>query len=242
LIVQFLVLAGEARDAGELTGQLEGLLAAYEFDFYVLSLHPTSRGEAGSPILAARWPRGWQNLYAAKRYALVDPTRRMLALAHRPFRLRDAVSRIRSAPNRTRMNRMMQDAARHGIADGYVFPIHGRTGLLGSLRVSGRPVDLSPVELALFDMAAKKVLWRFLEVRGSVLELEKGDPVEITLTRRELEVVSHLAEGLTSPEIANILQISSHTVDWYIHGMQDKMKAKNRQHVVALALRKGFIA
>lgn len=86
------------------------------------------------------------------------------------------------------------------------------------------------------------MLWRFLEVRGSVLELEKGDPVEIALTRRELEVVSHLAEGLISPEIVNILQISSLTVDWYIHGLQDKMKARNRQHVVALALRKGFIA
>lgn len=58
MIVQFLDLAGKAKDAGELAGQLEALLAAYEFDFYVFSLHPVTRGETGNSILAARWPRG----------------------------------------------------------------------------------------------------------------------------------------------------------------------------------------
>jgi len=65
--------------------------------------------------------------------------------------------------------------------------------------------------------------------------------LDTKITRREIDVISHLAEGLTSPEIAKVLQISSHTVDWYIHGLQEKMRAKNRQHVVALALRQGLV-
>lgn len=241
LIVQFLVLAGETRTPDELTKQLEELLANYSFDFYRLSLQPKSPGGTKGTALASRWPNGWRDLYAAKKYALVDPVARMLALSHRPFRLRDAVSRQRSDPKRTRMQRMMQDAARHGVTDGYVFPIHGRTGLLGSMMVGGRPVDLSPTEIALFDAVAKKTMWRFLEVRGCASGIEGTETLDADLTRREIDVVSYLAEGLTSPEIAKALQISSHTVDWYIHGLQEKMSAKNRQHVVALALRKGFV-
>ncbi|MET3586707.1 DNA-binding CsgD family transcriptional regulator [Pseudorhizobium tarimense] len=53
-------------------------------------------------------------------------------------------------------------------------------------------------------------------------------------------MVSHLAEGMTSNEIARELKISNHTVDWYINGLQNKMKARNRQHVVAIAFRRGL--
>ena len=30
-----------------------------------------------------------------------------------------------------------------------------------------------------------------------------------------------------------MLKISNHTVDWYMNGIQDKLNAKNRHHVVA---------
>jgi Response regulator containing a CheY-like receiver domain and an HTH DNA-binding domain len=242
LIVQLLVLAGEAKSADELIKQLEALLASYRFDFYELAVDGRLQEEAGGPVLAERWPGGWRETYAAKRYALVDPAARMLVIAQRPYRVRDALPLMRNDPRRSRVQRMMQDAARHGLHDGYIFPIHGRTGLLGHMAVGGRPVDLSPVEITLFEAVAKRIMWRMFEVRGMASDLEKPTPVDIPLTRRELEVVSHLTQGLTSPEIAKALQISSHTVDWYINGLQEKMKARNRQHVVALALRKGFVA
>ncbi len=242
LIVQLLVLAGEAKGADELVKQLEALLAAYCFDFYELAIGGRLQEEAGGPVLADRWPGGWRETYAARRYALVDPAARMLVIAQRPYRVRDALPLVRNDPRRSRVQRMIQDAARHGLHDGYIFPVYGRTGLLGHMAVGGRPVDLSPTEISLFDAAAKRIMWRMLELRGMAADLEKPTPVDIPLTRRELEVVSHLTQGLTSPEIARALQISSHTVDWYINGLQEKMKARNRQHVVALALRKGFVA
>ena len=57
-----------------------------------------------------------------------------------------------------------------------------------------------------------------------------------------MEAILLLADGLTSNEIAKQLTISSHTVDWYINGLQEKLKARNRQHVVALAFRLGLVA
>ena len=242
LIVQLLVLVSETKDAEELTRRLEDLLDAYGFDFYRLTLRPAVRDVEKEVVLAHRWPKGWAEIYRFRKFASVDPAARLLAVAQRPYRLRDAVFALRNEPHRTRMQRMIQDAARHGMSDGYVFPVHGRTGLLGSLLVAGRAIDLSPAEVALFDTASRNTLWRFLEFRGWTAELERMGVADAPLTKREREVVARLAEGLTSHEIARELQISNHTVDWYINGLQDKMKAKNRQHVVAQAFRRGLVS
>ncbi|MET3586708.1 LuxR family transcriptional regulator [Pseudorhizobium tarimense] len=139
LIVQLLVLAGETKDADGLARQLEDLLGHYGFAFYRLVLRP-------------------RVLHAEKEV--------VLASAQRPYRLRQGIFALRNDPHRTRMQRMMQDAARTGMTDGYVVPVHGRIGLIGSLLVSSRSVDLSPSELALFDAAARRTLWRHLEFRG----------------------------------------------------------------------------
>ena len=51
----------------------------------------------------------------------------------------------------------------------------------------------------------------------------------------------NMADGMTSPEIAEVLKVASTTVDWYGASVQEKLEAKNRIHAVALAIRKGLI-
>ncbi|MCK8781402.1 LuxR family transcriptional regulator [Rhizobium sp. NTR19] len=240
LIVQFLVLVEETKTEAELIAQLESVLKPYGFEYYSIRLHSRQHQNSGHDVLAAHWPEDWEENYASRRYPIVDPTVRMLGIAQRPFRWRDAVLKLKTDPNRARMQRMMQDAARNGLLDGYTFPVQGRNGLLGHVTICGKVVDLSPAEVALFDAAARKVFWRFLELRERSEELEAVPQLETRLTRREMEVIVLLADGLTSNEIAKALEISSHTVDWYINGLQEKLKAKNRQHVVASAFRLGL--
>ena len=66
--------------------------------------------------------------------------------------------------------------------------------------------------------------------------------VDVELTRREMEALSLLAEGMTSPDIGRVLGISSHTVDWYMNGIQEKLGARNRHHAIAIAFRLGLIS
>lgn len=240
LIIQLLVLAGEAKSEAELIAQLESLLKAYGFDHYSLSLQSRPNQSSQGNVIVARWPDGWSEIYVERKYALIDPTVRMLGIAQRPFRWRDAVMTLRNDPHRQRMQRMMQEGARYGLLDGYMFPIHGRNGLLGNFAVGGRPVELSHAEMSMFGALATRVFWRIMELRGQAEELETAAKVDTQLTRREMEVIALLTDGLTSNEIAKSLDISSHTVDWYINGLQEKLKAKNRQHVVASAFRLGL--
>lgn len=61
------------------------------------------------------------------------------------------------------------------------------------------------------------------------------------LTPRELEVVRLLAEGLDTADIAEKLAYSERTVKNVIYGMTNRLKLRNRPHVVAYAMRAGVI-
>ncbi|WP_190812441.1 helix-turn-helix transcriptional regulator [Saccharopolyspora pogona] len=61
------------------------------------------------------------------------------------------------------------------------------------------------------------------------------------LTPRELDVVRLLAEGLDTADIAEKLAYSERTVKNVIYGMTNRLKLRNRPHVVAYAMRAGVI-
>lgn len=231
----------ECRTAEAIVVELERVVHSYKFAYYGLMKQPRPSADLMAQVLAGKWPEKWPAIYIAKKYILIDPTIRYLARAQRPYRWRDTITTFRADPNRRRMEQMMMDARSHGLLDGYIFPIHGRNGLLGTLTLGGEVIDLSPIEISLFNAVAAKAFWRILELRGEAEALEKGLEVDIQMTRREMEILNYLAEGLTSIEISKLLKISNHTVDWYMNGIQDKMKAKNRQNIVALAFRYGLI-
>lgn len=240
-IIQYLVLAQEAETETQLVGELEALLARYGFFFYGVWSHNKVFEDLRNSQLAGQWPHGWRAHYAERKYSSIDPVRRMLAVTQRPFRWRDAIAAYGEDPYQKRALRLLREARKVGLADGYVFPVYGRTGLLGNLTVAGQPVDLSPAEIHIFDAAARATLWRLLELRGTAADLEKTVVAETELTQRQMEVLRLLCDGLTSNEIARALQISNHTVDWYINVIQEKFNARNRQHVIAIAFRSGLV-
>lgn len=241
-LIQLLVLIEECRTVQSVVTELERTLRSYKFNYYGLLKQPKPDSDPMSLVLAGHWPERWPPVYIAKKYVLIDPTVRYLARAQRPFRWRETIAAFRTDPHRRRMEQMMTDARSHGLIDGYIFPIHGRNGLLGNMTVGGDVVELSPTEITLLDAIARRTFWKILELRGEADAFERGSEVDTQMTRREMEILNYLADGLTSIEISKLLKISSHTVDWYMNGIQDKMKAKNRQNIVALAFRYGLIS
>jgi DNA-binding NarL/FixJ family response regulator len=65
-------------------------------------------------------------------------------------------------------------------------------------------------------------------------------PVE-TLTRRELEVLRLMADGLTNRRMAARLSISEHTVKFHVTAILGKLTAGTRAEAVARAMRLGWI-
>jgi PAS domain S-box-containing protein len=61
------------------------------------------------------------------------------------------------------------------------------------------------------------------------------------LSRREREIVHHVAQGSSGPEIAAELQISHDTVRTHVRNAMAKLGARSRAHLVAKALGDGHV-
>lgn len=225
-----------------LRDSLSDVISDLGFDFHTLVRRPGPGSDAEDVMLAGQWPKGWPELYVKRKYATLDPMVRYLGHSQKGFRWRDAMLAFKNDPYRKRMERMMVDARRHGLEDGYVFPVHGRRGLVGALTVAGREVDISLSEMALMDTLAKQAFWELIEVMDQVAYEMISRPVVIEMTNRERETLEHLGHGMTSNEMSVTLGLSVHTIDWYMNGIQEKLQAKNRHHAVAIAFRLGLIS
>jgi len=240
-LMRFLAGMDEMRGRNELAAAFDRLAVYCGFDCYCLfrTRPPAARPE--EMVLAAHLPEGWIETYRDRNYLHADPMLRYLGQAQAGFRWRDALAAFRESPQRKRMERMMAEAYRNGLQDGYTFPVHGRGGLAGGLSLAGRPVELRPAEASLFEAVARRLFWKLLDAAHPAAGTA-APAAGIGLTRREMEALRLLAEGMTSPEIARRLGITSHTVDWYMNGIQAKLQAKNRPHAVSLAFRLGLLS
>lgn len=62
-----------------------------------------------------------------------------------------------------------------------------------------------------------------------------------SISDRELEVLKHVAEGLSNKEIASALAISTHTVARHVTNIMRKLDAANRAQAATMALRTGLL-
>ncbi|MDA0677063.1 MAG: response regulator transcription factor [Chloroflexi bacterium] len=62
------------------------------------------------------------------------------------------------------------------------------------------------------------------------------------LSDREIEVLRHVAEGLSNKEIASTLNISAHTVARHVTNIMRKLDAANRAQAATMALRSGLLS
>src|SRR5438094_10678710 len=60
-------------------------------------------------------------------------------------------------------------------------------------------------------------------------------------SKRELELLYLMADGLTDTEIAEKLSISAKTMRSRLHALRMKMQARTRTHAVAIAFRRGLL-
>lgn len=242
-ILRLLSRSGTIVSCDEMIAELSELLSTLGFRNFAVLQRVRPDADVPEYYLAGSSRSNWLQVYSEKNYAAVDPVLHYLRKSQEPFRWRDAVEAFQHVPNFSKMNRMMQDAADHGLVDGYCFPVHSDRGLVGYLSMGDEePRDLTPLQVSLLDVLTKKVFWQLLRICKPQVADALTAPVNIQLTRREIEVLSYLADGMTSNDIGAVLGISSNTVDWYMNGIQNKLEARNRHHAVAISFRLGLLS
>lgn len=118
--------------------------------------------------------------------------------------------------------------------------------LAGMVRATGAH-GLLPRTSTASQMAAalNAVVEGLLVFDAALLPTPSPAPIEIELVEplsaRELEVLRHLAEGLSNKEIARALGVSEHTAKFHVNAIRGKLGAQSRAEAVVKATRAGLI-
>lgn len=85
---------------------------------------------------------------------------------------------------------------------------------------------------------AQHVLRQFQDI---VSVSETMETIAIPVTRREVQILNHIADGNSNKQIAHILEISEQTIKNHVSSILRKLNADDRTHAVVLAMRHGWI-
>jgi NarL family two-component system response regulator LiaR len=112
-------------------------------------------------------------------------------------------------------------------AVGYLYKDVEEDELIGAIRSAreGRPVLAPEAMKALMDRTVAPV----------------ESPAVEPLTKREQEVLSLVAQGMTNPQIAEQLVISTSTVQFHVHNILGKLGVGTRTEAVAMAIQSKLI-
>lgn len=124
-----------------------------------------------------------------------------------------------------------------------------RAGASGFLLKDARPTELiegirtvARGEALLAPAVTRTLIGRFAErLRPSTATRSARDEIVRHLTARELEVLHHLAAGLSNAEIAQELVITPETVKTYVSRILGKLGLRDRVQAVVLAYRVGLV-
>jgi two-component system nitrate/nitrite response regulator NarL len=122
-----------------------------------------------------------------------------------------------------------------------------RFGAQGYLLKDLRPPELFELiravmrdEAALSPAIAGRLLGQIRDAGMEARVAATEEPETPSLTRRELEVLRLVAEGLSNKEIASKLFITEGTVKNHVHNALEKLQLENRAQAAAYIVRKGL--
>ncbi|AFN73688.1 hypothetical protein MROS_0445 [Melioribacter roseus P3M-2] len=86
-----------------------------------------------------------------------------------------------------------------------------------------------PLNLKIFEKLAKKRLGNIESPLTFISELKK-----LGLTNREIEILKYIGDGYTSKEIAQILNLSKKTIDYYRSVIKEKLNVSTKSELMQI--------
>jgi LuxR family transcriptional regulator, quorum-sensing system regulator BjaR1 len=210
---------------------LKSALESVDRKYFCLNLFPRRNERFANAIIACELPRGWLDLYLHEDFAAADPAIRHCKHAVLSFAYRDAPY---DPERESRAAEVVNRARDFGVCNGDLFPIAGPSGPVGNMWIGGVDTALGKREASAVHMLALAAFYR-------IQALVQPESATVTLTDREREVMTWVADGKTAWEIGEVLEISHRTVEWYIQQAVQKLGARNRIQAVVIAARDGLI-
>jgi LuxR family transcriptional regulator, quorum-sensing system regulator BjaR1 len=218
---------------GEIMVAMGGLLKGHGFEYHCVSFLATATETLEDVLLSNQLPEEWLKLYIEREYVHDDPAFRHAKTVVRPFRW------FKESPydpeREPRAAEVVKRAGDFGILDGFLIPVASTAGRMGQIWFGGQTLDLQKDELPALHLMAIYAFDRILKLHGSPAQRQAS------LTPREREILTLVANGKSTWEIGEALHISSRTVKAHIKHLCPKLGAVTRTQAVMIAVRDKLI-
>lgn len=237
-LIEFIHQSNDLSTADELTTLFLKFLKEYgmdRFNLSDLSYDTTSAKQSNFGILI-NYPDEWLQRYIEKGYIDIDPVCHQCVTSPRPFFWSDFRKDPRVGAGSINV---LDEAKEFNVHDGVGIPLYQPMGrILGiGMTSSDQDVDIDKNMLSELHVASNQFLLAYLDMVDS----ERLEHPEVTLTGRETEILSWLALGKSKPVISDLLYISESTVKRHTENIFRKLQANNVPMAVFKALRMGLI-
>ena len=185
------------------------------------------------------YPKQWRDYYVEMKYQEIDPTVQHVVTHTTPLIWRNHI--FKGSADSRKMRAESKDV---GLNHGVSFSVHGGRGesVILSLATS-RKVQSAEKDI-LANLGRAQLLACYIHEGVQRVVLSRG-PLQLRkapLSPRQKECLLWAAEGKTSAEISDIINISERTVISHLENAAKKMKVTSRQHAVSRAVSMGLIS
>ncbi|MSU89426.1 hypothetical protein GE300_07330 [Rhodobacteraceae bacterium 2CG4] len=184
-------------------------------------------------VAASGYDEAWSRRYIAEKMYRTDPIPAQAVSAEEPFRWGD----IRKLREMTKPELRILELLESRGGDGLAIPAFGpggRNGYFG-LGLSDPERSIGRAEMSRHQLACQAAHLRYCRL------LRQNLPEMPLLSTRERELLGWVARGKSNNVIAEIMQISPHTVDAYLRRVFYKLGTTDRISAVVKAIGSGLI-
>jgi DNA-binding CsgD family transcriptional regulator len=223
-------LAGES----DFLKLLHGITDLFGIEHAVYHLAPVTAPGGYLPFVRTTYSPQWIMRYITANYVAIDPVVQRGMTAAKPFFWSD----VKVAGEA--VEAFFRDAAQNGVGNcGYTHPVAGRGGRRAIFTLNGHG-DQRDFKEWLAPMARHIAELALILHKRALAEAISGDPVR-HLSRREIECLNWIARGKDAATIADILEISEHTVRDYLKSARTKLDCSTVAQAVYEATRLNLI-
>ena len=204
----------------------------------VIFVSRTSETDWKETISETSFPEAWVAHYIEKGYGKLDPARRYCFRSNHPFFWTETYPHFRK-----KELVVFHEAREFGLRSGVAAPIFSGGVLVGAIGLASDAGKLDDPRLkSVVDLATQMFGGVYRELaRATLGNAGDEEPSMLQLTKREMQILGMLADGLTTHQLAERLGISQSTVEYHLHNVFSKIDVENRVSAVVKAIRLGLI-
>jgi LuxR family quorum sensing-dependent transcriptional regulator len=221
-----------AKSPAVVMDQLSQALSSFGYSAFLVTGVPEPPLRLAPYILLNGWPQKWAELYEARGYYAEDPVAAHCRRSIDPFEWSEAPYDRERAPKAAEVMSIAED---FGMRRGYLVPIVRSTGFHACVTMAGERPDFDPTAKRAIHLVSMMAHGRISLLHGETQSAAKK------LTRREREIMTWVAVGKSSWDIAQILGITERTVNFTVGQASQKLDAVNRTQAAVNALLSGEI-